>query len=136
MNEERNAVLLAEDNVYDAELMMRALGSWVRYVEWVRDGVEAVACARANTAARVLLLDLKMPRMDGFDVLRELRGEDDTRAMPIVVTTSSSHDRDIAEAYRLGANGYIVKPVDADEFNTAVEALGRYWLGVNRVPRR
>jgi CheY-like chemotaxis protein len=87
-----------------------------------------------NQFPKLMLLDLKMPLLDGFDVLRELKSDDRTRAIPIVAMTSSNQDRDVAESYRLGVNGYITKPVQVAAFMEIVLKIGRYWLSANRVP--
>lgn len=104
-------------------------------VTLARDGVEAIAAARRGPPPRLMLLDLKLPRLDGIDVLRTLRADERTRCIPVVVLTSSSQERDVLQAYRSGANGYVVKGVDIGAFSKVVGALGAYWLTVNRVPR-
>lgn len=138
-------ILLVEDNQHDAEMTMRALkkSNFLNRVHWVRDGVEALEFIRCTGAyadrdplqfPKLMLLDLKMPRVDGFDVLRELKSDERTRSIPIVAMTSSNQDRDVAESYRLGVNGYVTKPVQFADFMEAVAKIGMYWLMVNQVP--
>jgi two-component system response regulator len=105
------------------------------HVRLVRDGVEAIAFAKSNPNLCLMLLDLKMPRVDGIDVLQKMRANERTRCIPIVILTSSSQESDVLEAYRSGANGYVVKPFDIDKLSEVVGAMGAYWLNVNRVPR-
>lgn len=138
-------VLLVEDNPYDAELTMRALrkGNLANPLHLVEDGVEALdfifgrgayADREVSQYPKVIFLDLKLPRMSGLEVLRELKGDERTRAIPVVVVTSSREDPDIRTAYALGANSYVVKPVDFDAFVQAMSSLGLYWLAVNQPP--
>jgi two-component system response regulator len=134
-------ILLVEDNDCDAELALRVLRRHARapHVHHVRDGVEAVdylhgPAAHGHARPRVVLLDLKLPRSDGFDVLRRLRADERTRALPIVILTSSREEGDVTAAYRLGANSYIVKPVDFELFAEVVGQLGAYWLLLNEQP--
>jgi len=138
-------ILLAEDTVYDAELMIDALARHnLRHkLLWVKDGAEVidfVNCSGAYAAResgempKLILLDLKMPKLDGLDVLRILKADERTRGIPIVVMTSSSQERDLAESYRLGTNAYVIKPVDAEKFSEAVSKLGLFWLRLNNVP--
>jgi CheY-like chemotaxis protein len=137
-------VLLVEDNALDAELTIRALkkGNFNNKLLWVKDGVEALEFIDAKGAyesrdsrelPRLILLDLKMPRLNGIDVLRSLKGNARTHAIPIVVMTSSSQDRDLNECYQLGVNGYVAKPIGFAELTDAVARIGMYWLLVNRV---
>ena len=132
-------ILLVEDNANDAELTLRALKqrNLANQVHVCRDGAEAMDFFSngAGPVPKVVLLDLKLPKVDGLEVLRRLKGDDRTRAIPVVVLTSSAEQPDIAAAYRLGANSYIVKPVDFEAFSRAVSDLGLYWLLVNRPPR-
>jgi CheY-like chemotaxis protein len=136
-------VLLVEDNPHDAELAIRALRSQhlANRIVTVEDGAEALdflfcrgshAGRDINERPRVVLLDLKLPKLSGLEVLKEVRRDERTRTIPIVVLTSSAEDRDIASAYALGANSYVVKPVDFDHFSEAVRGLGRYWLLLNQ----
>lgn len=138
-------VLLVEDNRNDAEMTIRALdrGNFLNKVYWVHDGVEAlefVRCAGAYESRdpqqrlKLILLDLQMPRLNGLDVLRELKSSENTQAIPIVVMSSSDQDHDIAESYRLGVNGYVTKPVQFAEFMESVTQIGMYWLMVNQAP--
>jgi two-component system, response regulator len=131
-------VLLVEDNPDDVELALHAfrrqkLGNRVVVA---RDGEEALALLLGPTVEhpRVVLLDLKLPKLDGLEVLRRLRADGRTRHLPVVVLTSSSEERDIVESYQLGVNSYIVKPVDFDQFADVVRQLGMYWLVLNRPP--
>jgi len=137
-------ILLAEDNSADAELALRALRDKrvSNTVIWVKDGDETLDYVlrreaysdRAGGHPRLVLLDLKMPKVDGLEVLRALKGDDSTRAIPVVVMTSSREERDLVETYRLGVNSYIVKPVDFDQFVAVVASAGYYWSVVNKVP--
>jgi len=139
-------VLLVEDNPQDRELTIRALkqSNLANHLVAVEDGAEALDLvfgrgkyAGRSTAPvpRVVLLDLKLPKVDGLEVLRVLKQDERTRAIPVVVVTSSKEDPDIKTAYALGANSYVVKPVDFDAFVEAVSRLGLYWLLVNQPPR-
>ncbi len=138
-------ILLVEDNASDAEMTMRALRkvSLPNRLYWVKDGVEALDFIRCTGTfeqrhrhrdLKVVLLDLKMPRLDGVDVLRELKSDPATKKIPIVIMTSSNQDRDIAETYRLGVNGFVTKPVQLAEFSEVVASIGVFWLGTNRAP--
>jgi CheY-like chemotaxis protein len=138
-------VLLAEDSARDAEMTRRALRqfNFGNRLHWVRDGAEAldfIFCRGAyagRDAARppkLVLLDLKMPKVDGIEVLRQVKSDDQMRAIPIVVMTSSNEERDVIESYRLGANSYIVKPVEFGAFAEVVANIGLYWVLSNRVP--
>jgi len=137
-------ILLVEDNPDHAELALRALAfnGLNERTLWVKDGVEAVEflfgrgeyADRRYSKPKVILLDLKLPRMDGLDVLRQIRSRVTTKSIPVVVLTSSEEDRDIIESYWLGANSYIVKPVSFDNFSEAIKKVGLYWLALNRPP--
>ena len=140
-------ILLVEDNPSDAELTLRALkkNNLANKVFHVADGEEAlnfIYCRgpyserMIDDVPRVILLDLKLPKVDGLEVLKILKSDPLTREIPIVVLTSSTEERDIVETYRLGANSYIVKPVNFDRFSTAVKELGFYWLLLNQPPVR
>lgn len=141
-------ILLVEDNPDDEELTLRALkkGGVSQRVEVARDGAEAIdfllgqgrfAGRDVAEIPRVMLLDLQLPKMSGFDVLKRLRADARTRRIPVVVLTSSAEASDIEQAYDLGANSYVRKPVEFDEFLDFVRALGNYWLKLNeRPPRR
>jgi two-component system, response regulator len=134
---ERRALLLVEDNPDDEALTLRAfrkhnLGNEVMVA---RDGVEALeVLLGGGPLPQVVLLDLKLPRLDGLEVLRRLRSDERTRHLPVVVLTSSQEERDLVESYRLGANSYVRKPVDFAEFVDAVGHLGLYWLVLNKLP--
>jgi CheY-like chemotaxis protein len=132
-----------EDNPIDAEMALRALKkSFLNKVFWVQDGVEAldfIRCtgsyeSRPHQLPKLVLLDMKMPRLDGFSVLREMKSAEATRSIPVVMMSSSSQDRDLAKAYQLGVNGYAVKPIHFSELVKALESVGMYWLRVNLVP--
>jgi CheY-like chemotaxis protein len=138
-------ILLVEDNPYDAELTIRALKNrnLSNNLLWVKDGEEALDYLfRQGTFAdhdkrphpKVILLDLKLPRVDGLEVLRKLRADERTRTVPVVVLTSSREESDIVKSYGLGANSYIVKPVEFDQFVEAVSELGLYWVLMNQPP--
>ena len=139
-------ILLVEDNPADVELTLRALTSHhlANQLFVCRDGAEAIdfffgdapnALRDIGVIPRMILLDLNLPKVDGLEVLRRLKADERTRAIPVVVLTSSAEQPDIAAAYRLGANSYIVKPVDFEAFSRAVSDLGLYWLLVNRPPQ-
>jgi two-component system, response regulator len=139
-------ILLVEDNPRDAELTMRALRkrSIANPLHVVEDGAAALdfifcrgAYADRNISRppKVILLDLKLPKLSGLEVLRAIKSEERTRTIPVVVVTSSQEDPDIAAAYALGANSYVVKPVDFEAFLDAMTSLGLYWLLVNHPPK-
>jgi two-component system response regulator len=144
MNTTPVEILLVEDNPDDVELTLRALNrhNLANRVKVVGDGVEALAYLQPDTAdhlppdglPKVVLLDLKLPRLGGLEVLRQLKASEATREIPIVVLTSSREDRDIVESYRLGVNSYIVKPVDFDQFSESVRQICHYWLVLNQPP--
>ena len=137
-------VLLVEDNAADAELTLDALRACglTNRIHWVKDGAEALEFllgTEATPAAEVnrlklVLLDLRLPRLDGIEVLRALRADARTRRLPVVVLTSSNEDSDIARAYDLGVNSYLVKPVESVAFMRSVTELGLYWMLLNKVP--
>ncbi len=137
-------ILLVEDNPDDVELTLRALNTHklANRVKVVSDGVEALAYLLPEDPAhvpsdgfpKVVLLDLKLPRVDGLEVLRRLKASVATRDIPVVVLTSSREESDMVRSYDLGANSYIVKPVDFEQFMRAVSELGLYWLLLNQVP--
>ncbi len=139
-------ILLVEDNPQDAELAQRALrkANITNRIQLVRDGVEAlefVFCEGAYAARRiehgpkVILLDLKLPKVDGLEVLKRIKGDPRTRIIPVVVLTSSKEQNDVVESYDLGVNSYIVKPVNSERFAEAVQQLGLYWLLANHPPK-
>jgi len=140
-------ILLVEDNPNDVELTLDALkeNKLVNRVEVVRDGAEAldfIFCngkyshRDMNHQPKLILLDLKLPKVTGLEVLQKIRTDPRTRMLPIVVLTSSREERDIVESYELGVNSYIVKPVDFEQFSEAVRYLGFYWLLLNQPPQR
>lgn len=137
--------LLVEDNPSDIELALHALKrhNLVNHIHVARDGAEALEFLFGRGrysdrdvlhGPRVVLLDLKLPLIDGMEVLRQVKADERTREIPIVALTSSREDRDIRECYALGVNSYIVKPVDFDQFTQAVQQLGLYWLVLNQPP--
>jgi two-component system response regulator len=136
-------IVLVEDNANDEELTLRAFrkSNILNRIVVVRDGAEALDYffargAHANRApgeiVQVVLLDLKLPKIDGLDVLRALRADERTRLIPIVILTSSAEDQDLVRGYGLGANSYVRKPVDFTQFVEAVRQLGLYWLVINQ----
>jgi len=138
-------ILLVEDNEDDVALTLRALekNRLHNAVEIVRDGQEALdllfrrGAYASRTAAdlpELILLDLKVPRVDGLEVLRQIRASPITQFLPVVVLTSSSQERDVVQSYQLGANSYVQKPVDFDDFIEATRQLGMYWLVLNKLP--
>jgi CheY-like chemotaxis protein len=137
-------ILLVEDNPTDAELCIRALTKHhlANHLLWVKDGAEALDAVfhtgayanQSNGKPKVILLDLRLPKIDGLEVLRKVRADERTKNIPVVVLTSSKEDRDVGEAYKLGANSFICKPVEFDSFIDTVATLGMYWLVVNRPP--
>jgi two-component system response regulator len=139
-------ILLVEDDPTDAEVMLRALkkAKLAHAVLWVKDGAEALEylfssgkyLERGNAPPRLVLLDIKMPKVDGIEVLRQLRERDPNRGIAVVVLTSSAEDRDIEQTYALGVNSYVVKPVDFETLSDEVARLGFYWLVMNKVPHR
>jgi CheY-like chemotaxis protein len=137
-------ILLAEDSEADAEMTIRALqrNNLANRLFWVKDGAEALDfifrrgayVQRPAGLPKLLLLDLKMPKVDGIEVLREVKSNDETRTMPVVMLTSSAEERDIVASYSLGVNSYIVKPVDFAKFVDEVAKAGCYWVLVNCLP--
>lgn len=139
-------ILLVEDNPNDVELTLHALKrhNLANRVEVMRDGVEAldyIFCTGAHATRaidappKIVLLDLKLPKIDGLEVLRRIKGDPRTRKIPVVVLTTSQEQRDIVESYDLGVNSYIVKPVNFDQFVEAARILGLYWLVLNEPPQ-
>ena len=139
-------ILLVEDNPNDAEMTCEALKRHhlANRLHHVKDGAEALAFMFATGAyaardvacsPKVVLLDLKLPKVDGLEVLKEVKSDERTRMTPVVVLTSSNEERDVLDSYRLGVNSYIVKPVDFEKFAESMRQLGLYWLLVNRSSR-
>jgi two-component system, response regulator len=138
-------ILLVEDNPNDVELALHALKkhNLANSIHVARDGAEALEFIfgtgryserTLNDIPRVILLDLKLPLLDGKEVLRQIKADPRTRYIPVVVLTSSREERDVVESYDLGVNSYITKPVDFDQFTEAVKTLGMYWLLLNQPP--
>jgi two-component system response regulator len=138
-------ILLVEDNPTDAELTMRALKrkNLINKLVWVKDGAEALDFLFAKGSysdrnvedlPKLILLDLRMPKVDGLEVLHKIKEDERTRRIPVVVLTSSKEDRDIVESYKLGVNSYVSKPVEFDEFIDAVSTMGFYWILINKPP--
>ncbi len=145
MSQKPIEILLIEDNPNDEELTLYALkkNNVTNHIQVVRDGAEALeylfctgayAHRRIDDAPKVILLDLKLPKMDGLEVLERIKTDERTRILPVVVLTSSQEERDIVESYQLGVNSYIVKPVDFEQFVEAVRRLGLYWMLLNQTP--
>jgi CheY-like chemotaxis protein len=132
-------ILLVEDNPNDVELILHVF-QWCNLSDRVQvawDGEEALNYIfEKNQRPRVILLDLKLPKVDGIEVLRRLKADMATKTIPVVVLTSSSEERDIVESYNLGVNSYIVKPVNFDQFATVIRDLGMYWQMINLPPRK
>jgi two-component system, response regulator len=146
MSEAPVEILLVEDNPNDVELALHALekNKLSNRIHVVRDGVEALDFIfgtgsyegrSVNDVPKVILLDLKLPKVDGLEVLKRIKADQRTRMIPVVVLTSSTEESDIVASYHLGVNSYIVKPVDFQQFTEAVRQLGLYWLLLNRPPR-
>ncbi|HEU5399325.1 MAG TPA: response regulator [Gammaproteobacteria bacterium] len=141
---EQVEILYAEDNPADAELTLHTLKERkiANSIVWVQDGAEALDyihrrgkfASRSEGLPRVILLDLKMPKVDGIDVLKAIKSSPDTQSIPVVIMTSSQEESDLVKSYKLGVNSYIVKPVDFDKFAKIVEDVGMYWLVSNKAP--
>lgn len=138
-------ILLVEDNKDDEDLTLRALrkGNISNEIVVVRDGAEALeylfaegayAGRDVNHRPQVVLLDLKLPKVNGLEVLQKLRESDATKTLPVVILTSSREEKDLVNGYKLGANSYICKPVDMNQFSLAIQQLGLYWLVLNELP--
>jgi len=143
---EKIEILLVEDNPSDAELTIRALkkSNIVNRLVHLKDGEEALEYLFAtgkfsdrnvSELPKVILLDLKMPKVGGLEVLKQIKSDSRTSMIPVVVLTSSNEDRDVVEGYKLGVNSYIVKPVEFENFAKTVSEIGMYWLLVNQPPR-
>jgi len=140
-------ILLVEDNPDDVELTLRAFkkSNIINEVVVARDGAEALdylfgtgrfAGRDINITPAVILLDLKLPKVNGFEVLQRIRADERTQLLPVVILTGSQEEQDLINGYKLGANSYIVKPVGFDKFCCAIQKLGMYWLLLNQPPRR
>lgn len=138
-------ILLVEDDPNDMEMTLRALrkANLANHIQVARDGAEALdfifsegahAGRKIEQVPRVVLLDLKLPKVDGFEVLKRIKGDSRTKAIPVVALTSSREHRDVVDCYNLGVNSYIVKPVSFDGFARAVQDVGAYWLLLNELP--
>jgi CheY-like chemotaxis protein len=144
MPEHTVEILLVEDSAEDEELTLHALRkrNVANHIQVARDGAEALEfifrtgafAGRADSNPKLILLDLKLPKVDGLDVLRRIKSDPHTRSIPVVVLTSSREERDIVESYQLGVNSYITKPVDFEQFVEAVQHIGFYWLLLNQPP--
>lgn len=145
MSEFTLEILLVEDNLNDAELSLYALKKFKisNHIHHARDGAEALDYLFGTGATtlplhpqnpRLILLDLKLPKVDGLEVLKKIKDNETTRTIPVVVLTSSREERDIIESYNLGVNSYIVKPIDFEQFTEAIRNVGLYWLLLNQVP--
>ena len=146
MNTNEVEILLVEDNPSDVELTLRALKkhNLANDVHVVKDGAEALEFIFAtgayadrdiNNPPKLILLDLKLPKVDGLEVLRKIKSDERTKVIPVVILTSSREEKDIVESYKLGVNSYITKPVNFDKFVKTVQDLGFYWLLLNEPPR-
>jgi two-component system response regulator len=140
-------ILLVDDNASDVELTVRALrrhklANSIHIAEDGEAALDFVFCRGPYsdrsfaTPPKVIFLDLKMPKVDGIDVLREIRGDNRTKSIPVVILTSSKEQRDLVEGYKLGVNAYIQKPVDFEDFRRVIEQVGMFWLVVNQPPPR
>lgn len=139
-------ILLAEDSAADAEMAVDALreANLANPIVHVEDGVEAMDyllrrgafAERAEGLPAVLLLDIKMPRMDGLEVLQQIRSHDKLKTLPVVILSSSREESDLARSWDLGVNAYVVKPVDVDQFFQAVKLLGTFWAVINEAPAK
>lgn len=131
-------ILLVEDSQYDAELTIRALkkNNLANHLLHIDDGQEAIDFLFSDNAMpRLILLDLKMPKVDGIEILKKLKLDEKRKVIPVVILTSSKEERDIVESYKLGVNAYIVKPVNFSQFINAVSELGLFWMILNQPPQ-
>jgi CheY-like chemotaxis protein len=143
---EQVEILLVEDSPLDAEMTMRGLNDerLGANIVWVKDGQQAldylfkkgIYAGGENPLPRLILLDLKMPRVDGIEVLRAIKANEETRRIPVVIMTSSQEESDIASSYELGANSYVVKPINFNTLTSVAGQAGFYWLAINRTPHR
>lgn len=138
-------ILLVEDNPEDVELTLRAFDKYhfANHIHVVRDGEEALDClfgtgryaeSRMRDRPRLILLDLKLPKVDGLEVLQRCKSDPMMKTIPVVILTSSREERDLVQSYHLGVNSYVVKPVDFPQFTDAVRQLGMYWMLLNQLP--
>ena len=145
MSDKKVEILLVEDNPDDAELAVQALrrDKLANEIAIARDGEEALdfifcrgpyAHRTFDSPPRLVLLDLKLPKVDGLEVLKAIKGDPRTKAIPVVIMTSSREERDLVEGYRLGSNAYVQKPIDFDQFRKVVKDLGMFWLVINEPP--
>ncbi len=146
MNDEKPVeILLIEDNHTDAELTIRALkkNKINNKLVWVKDGVEALGLIfgsekksfnNIKKTTKVILLDLRLPKLNGLEVLKRIKADEETKIIPVVMLTSSKEERDIIESYKLGVNSFICKPVEFDEFVKTISDMGLYWLLLNKTP--
>ena len=129
-------ILLAEDNLEEATLTIRTLkkNNLVTNVLHLRDGDEVIRYIRSNPVhkPKLVLLDLKMPKVDGIQALKEIKSDKDWKFIPVVMLTSSKEEKDIVDSYALGINAYIVKPVSTDNFKSAINEIGMFWMGLNK----
>jgi CheY-like chemotaxis protein len=147
MNENHEVeILIVEDSQDDLDMTLRALGkaNLANRIQIARDGAEALefifcqgahANRKVENGPRLILLDLKLPKIDGLEVLRRVKGDPRTKIIPVVVLTSSKEQKDVIESYKLGVNSYIVKPVELEGFIAAVQELGMYWMLLNEPPK-
>lgn len=143
---EASDIILVEDNPDDVELILRALEKrkFANKIYVIKDGAEALdfifhkgayAQNNNNTRPKVILLDIKLPKVDGLEVLRQIKADDKTKLIPVVMLTSSKEEWDLVKSYKLGANSYIIKPVEFEKFVNAISELGLYWLLLNKLPQ-
>jgi len=142
MTDVKTEIIIIEDNPNDAELVMRVFkkNNLADKFVLLKDGAEAIGFLfekgglSGNVSPKVILLDLKLPKIDGIEVLRRIKADERTHNIPVVVLTSSTEQRDLKDAYKLGVNSYVAKPIKYDEFSKAVSELGTYWLALNKLP--
>jgi two-component system response regulator len=137
-------ILLVEDNPQDAEITLRALkrANFANHVQWLKDGEDALSFlfsegqfqAQPTPRPRVMLLDIKMPKIDGIEVLKRIKADVRTRSIPVVMLTSSKEENDLVRSYDLGVNSYLVKPVDFMRFSEEITRVGYYWVAMNQMP--
>lgn len=143
-NYEQVEILYAEDNPADAELTLHTLKDRkvANNIVWVQDGAQALDfikrrgkyANRTTGMPKIILLDLKMPKVDGIDVLKAIKSDPETQTIPVIIMTSSHEETDLVKSYKLGVNSYIVKPVDFEKFAQVIEEVGLYWLVSNKAP--